>query len=221
MTPKYDRANLVDLLTERLEFERAAMGLYDALLGKLARLDDPKLTRLIPRLSQYRDEEVEHAAWLGGLVERLGGGPKRTPLTQAVARETRALEDVVEHVNGSMLPAFHAMLSSELMDYEGWDLLLQIARDNGDEEVIPDLEMRLRHERAHLDLIRQATVSLMADSVAFHGNVQQTRPSVGGFEREKSQPRHQRRPMNVDVTGSAPSGATRRPGRARSHARPT
>jgi hypothetical protein len=165
----YDRANLIELLTERMEFERAAVGLYDTLLGKLRQGANPTLAGLVPQLRRHRDEEVEHADWLEGLVSKLGGAARRSGLSQAVARESRALEQVVQHADGAILPAFHAMLASELMDFEGWALLLKIARDIGDRDAVPELERRVERERMHLDLIRQAMQALMADSVAFHG----------------------------------------------------
>jgi bacterioferritin (cytochrome b1) len=169
MTPMYDRANLIELLTERVEFERAAVVLYDTLLAKLRQGANPTLSGLVPQLRLHRDDEVEHAEWLEGLVTKLGGAPRHSPLSQAVARESRALESVVQHADGEILPAFHAMLSSELMDFEGWELLLKIARDIGDNEAVPELERRVERERAHLELIRQAMQALMADSVTFHG----------------------------------------------------
>lgn len=167
--PRYDRDKLVDLLAERATFEKTAVRLYDALLAALVDVDDDNVAASIGDLRRHREEERQHAEWLDGVLHDLGGRP--TPgLPAAVSREARALEEVIRGKrNGAGLqPAFHAMLAAELMDAEGWKLLLEIAESVGDTAAARELRTRVAHEDEHLALIRGLVLTLATESVQPH-----------------------------------------------------
>ena len=167
-TLKYNRDNLVSLLAERATFERAAVALYDAMLDAASDLDHPVVVSSIDTLRQHRDEEEEHAEWVEGLLAKLGGVPQHELATVA-DREAQILLDVVHnaHASGSVLPIFYAMLSSELMDGEGWKLLLEVADEVDDPDAVVELKMRVAREDRHLELIREIILTLAKESVMF------------------------------------------------------
>ncbi len=167
-TLKYNRDNLVSLLAERATFERAAVALYDAVLEAAVDLDQPVVVSSIDTLRQHRDEEEEHAEWVEGLLEKLGGVPQHE-LANVADREAQILVDVVReaHASGSVLPIFYAMLSSELMDVEGWKLLLEVADEVDDPDAVVELKMRVAREDRHLELVREIILALAKESVMF------------------------------------------------------
>lgn len=176
---KYDRDKLVDLLAERATFERSAVDLYDALLEALSDVEDETIASAIEELRRHRDEEQDHAEWLEGLLGELGGKPARG-LPDAVHREAGALEGVIRRKRdgAGLLPMLHAMLSAELMDYEAWKMLLEIAQAQGDRAAVRELRTRVDHEEEHLALVRRLMLTLSKQSVSLHAE-------AGGGRRQK------------------------------------
>ena len=166
--PKYDRDNLVNLLAERATFERSAVTLYDSMIGAIQEVDHPLLVSSMDMVVRHRDEEEQHAVWTEELLAKLGGRPQRE-LTDAVNREARALADIIQRGRRSaaLLPIFHAMLSSELMDVEGWVLLSHVANELDDRPAMKELEPIIAREAEHLALVRQVILTLTRESVTF------------------------------------------------------
>jgi rubrerythrin len=168
--PKYDRDNLVNLLAERATFERSAVTLYDAMLSAIQDVEHPLLLASMDTVKRHRDEEEEHAVWTEELLAKLGGRPERD-LPDAVNREARALADIIQRGRraAALLPIFHAMLSSELMDVEGWMLLSLVANELDDRPAMKELQPIIARENEHLALVRQVILTLTRESVTFEG----------------------------------------------------
>ncbi|MDB4935515.1 MAG: hypothetical protein JWP87_2487 [Labilithrix sp.] len=166
--PKYVRDNLVSILAERATFERSAVMLYDALLGVVEDVEHPLLVSSMGDMRRHRDEEEQHAIWTEGLLEKLGGRPDRG-LSDAATREARAELQIIERASrsGALMPTFHAMLASELMDVDGWVLLLRIANEVDDRPAIKELEEVIARENEHLALVRELIFVLSRESVSF------------------------------------------------------
>jgi rubrerythrin len=201
-TLKYNRDNLVSLLAERATFERAAVALYDAVLEAAVDLDQPVVVSSIDTLRQHRDEEEEHAEWVEGLLEKLGGVPQHE-LANVADREAQILVDVVReaHASGSVLPIFYAMLSSELMDGEGWKLLLEVADEVDDPDAVLELKKRVAREDRHLELVREIILALAKESVMFAQDaevVDDIEDFDAGGDRGHLGERA-RRPANIDI----------------------
>ena len=213
-TLKYNRDNLVSLLAERATFERAAVALYDAVLDAAVDLDQPVVVSSIDTLRRHRDEEEEHAEWVEGLLEKLGGVPQQE-LANVADREAQILVDVVReaHASGSVLPIFYAMLSSELMDGEGWKLLLEVADEVDDPDAVLELRMRVAREDRHLQLVREIILALAKESVMFAQDaevvaeledVEDFEPrGDDGYLRERS-----RAPVNVEIISAGVSSGS-------------
>jgi len=110
---------VIDLLTERLAFERSGVKLYDTLLGRLRATEDRTLKALLGDVKEHREEEKEHEEWLEGQIRALGGDAhaptERSVLVQA---ESEGVERVMRR-DDSILHDFHALLTAELADNAG------------------------------------------------------------------------------------------------------
>lgn len=162
---RHNRPRLIDLLNERLTFERAGVKLYDRILAVMRVNDDPFAARMLPALQQHRDEEKEHEEWLEAQIRSLGGtGHEVTEHSLLVTRESVGIEEVV--MSDAELPhLLHALLAAELVDNAGWELLVALADEAGDREAKHEFKKRLREEVTHLLLVRKAVQSFAAAEV--------------------------------------------------------
>src|SRR5690242_8856224 len=112
---KFDASKVIDLLSERLAFERAGVKLYDRVLEAIRASGDANAERMLGEMQQHRNEEKEHEEWLEAQIRRLGGDAHgETEKSRLVTRESQGIEDVV--TSGAPLPhLFHALLAAELV----------------------------------------------------------------------------------------------------------
>ena len=157
---------VIDLLSERLAFERAGVKLYDTLLSRLKLSGDPALKGLVGEVQRFRDEEKEHEEWLEEQIRALGGDAHQpTEYTILVQAESEGVERVVRR-DESIPHEFHAMLTAELADNAGWDLLVQIADEFGDSDAKKQFRKRLREEEKHLLFVRKTLLELTKKEVS-------------------------------------------------------
>src|SRR5256886_14497475 len=124
---KKNVGKVIDLLSERLAFERAAVKLYDTLHARLRVATDPALRALLEQIEHDRDEEKEHEEWLEEQIRALGGDAhaptERSVLGRAEAQGGgRGLRR-----DDSIPPDFHALLTAQVADNAGWGPVVQIA----------------------------------------------------------------------------------------------
>ncbi|MGK4004231.1 DUF892 family protein [Sorangium sp. So ce1036] len=152
----------VDLLNERLTFERASVRLYDSTMEKIRRTADPGLQNLLGQLKKYRDQEKEHEEWLEEQIRALGGDAHaETEMSRLITLESKGLEQVVLDGDPSPTHTLHAMLTAELVDNSGWQLLLELADEAGDDEAREAFKQRLHEEEDHLIFVRQIVEQCM------------------------------------------------------------
>jgi bacterioferritin (cytochrome b1) len=145
---------LLDLLTERLTFERSGVKLYDIVMSKMQASQDKTIAGMIPQLKKQRDQEKEHEEWLEDQVRALGSDAHtETDLSELVLRESRGVKEVVES-DDELTHLFHALLVAELVDENGWKLLVQLADEAEDQEALKSFIQRAREEEDHLLYIR-------------------------------------------------------------------
>jgi bacterioferritin (cytochrome b1) len=160
-----NRGKLIDLLMERLAFERAAMGLYDVVIGRL-REEEPAVRRMLPQVEVQRDQEAEHVDWLETQVRALGGNPEgMTGRSRLVARELSGVEEVVRDRGARIAELLHALLAFELSDAAGWRVLVALAERVSDEPARLAFDGRLRHEEAHCAFLQRALEALTENDV--------------------------------------------------------
>ncbi len=153
---KHDPAKVIDVLNERLAFERAGVKLYDRILEVMKASGRDDVDRMLPEMEKHRDEEKEHEEWLEAQIRALGGDAhSETERSKLVTRESKGIEEVV--MSDAELPhLLHALLAAELVDNAGWDLLAQIADEAGDHSAKREFKKRLHEEEDHLLLVRKA-----------------------------------------------------------------
>jgi bacterioferritin (cytochrome b1) len=160
-----DRAKVIDVLNERLAFERAGVKLYDRVLEVARAAGDENVARMLPELEQHRNEEKEHEEWLEEQIRALGGDAHaRTERSELITRESKGIEEVV--MTDAQLPhLLHALLAAELVDNAGWDLLVQLADEAGDRKTKREFKKRLHEEEDHLLFVRAAVEKLSIGDV--------------------------------------------------------
>jgi len=161
----FDRAKVIDSLSERLAFERAGVKLYDRICDVIRSGADENPKRMLEEMEQHRNEEKEHEEWLEEQIRALGGDAHgETDKSRLVTRESKGIEEVV--MSDAELPhLFHALLAAELVDNAGWDLLVQIADEAGDREAKRAFKKRLHEEEDHLLFAREAMKRLSFQEV--------------------------------------------------------
>jgi bacterioferritin (cytochrome b1) len=153
---KKNRTKVIDVLNERLAFERAGVKLYDQILSKIRTSEDEVVVGLLEDMEKHRNEEKEHEEWLEEQIRALGGDAHtETEKSRLVTRESQGIEQVI--MNDPEIPhLFHALLAAELVDNAGWDLLVDLADEAGDKDAKKAFKTRLHEEEDHLLLVRRA-----------------------------------------------------------------
>ncbi len=157
----FDRTKVIDVLAERLAFERAGVKLYDRILEVMrGEGSDENVRRMLPEMQEHRDEEKEHEEWLEEQIRSMGGSAHaETDMSRLVTRESKGIEEVV--MSDAELPhLLHALLAAELVDNAGWDLLAHIAGEAGDHGAKREFKKRLHQEEDHLLFVRKAVEKL-------------------------------------------------------------
>jgi len=158
---EHDKSRVIDLLSERLAFERSSVRLYDAVIEKLEASNDERALAIVDELRVQRDQEQEHQEWLAEEIRALGGDPRvTTELAELVLRETKGIEDVILDGDDQLPHLLHGLLAAELTDNAGWDLLLALADEAGDREAKRQFRKRLREEQEHLSFVHLAMTRL-------------------------------------------------------------
>lgn len=165
---------LMDKISERIAFERGGTRLYDALILKFDVLaqagevpDLPMLdggvTASSPReaLLRIRAQEHQHFQMLCEAMRTLGGDPTaQTPCADVVGMSTLGLMQVVTDPRTTLAQSLNAVLTAELTDDAGWELLVQLAVQSGDTDLAEQFGLALAEEGQHVHTIRNWTAAL-------------------------------------------------------------
>jgi rubrerythrin len=162
---------LLDKLGERLAFERTGTRLYDALIAKFdtAQTGTPSMAR--DDLMKIRNDEVRHFSLLADAIQSLGGDPTaQTPCADVAGVEAIGLVQVVTDPRTTLAQSLHSILVAEMTDNNGWDHLIALARDNGQDAMVSDFESARNEERNHLRSVErwleEATLGIASPAVA-------------------------------------------------------
>jgi len=154
---KQNRTNVIDVLTERLTFERTGVRLYDRILERIRATGDPEVSGLHAPMTAFRDQEKEHEEWLEAKIREMGGSAHAmTARATLVKTESRGLEEVIFDERATLPQMLHALLAAELVDNAGWDLLVALADEANDHELKKQFKRRLHEEEDHLALLQRA-----------------------------------------------------------------
>lgn len=158
---------LMDKIGERIAFERGGTRLYEALIRKYEVLEELGASGAVsvpPELSgddvhatmlRIRDEEHAHFLMLCEAMESLGGDPTaQTPCGDVIATASLGLLQVVSDPRTTLAQSLNAVLTAELTDNAGWELLSELAHEAGEDNLAERFTAALEQEEQHLVTVR-------------------------------------------------------------------
>lgn len=145
----------VDKLGERLAFERNGTRLYEALLSKLDAHGSFDGGPRREEVEHIRKEELAHFHLLHESIEKLGADPTvMTPSADIGGVASKGITEVLSDARTNVQQSLDAILIAELADNDGWEALVGLARDAGQDELAQKLERALEEEHDHLRRVR-------------------------------------------------------------------
>lgn len=184
---------LMDKLGERLAFERTGTRLYEALLLKFkatqeaglesvpaaqdyeaddqasAEVEAPKLQdasaeQTEQTLLRIRAEEHAHFQLLCDAVRTLGGDPTAiTPCADVAAVASSGIMQVLTDPRTTFAQCLNAVLTAELTDNAGWEMLIRLAEDAGETELVAQFMVALADEQEHLAIVKNWLTAIVVD----------------------------------------------------------
>jgi rubrerythrin len=164
-------ALLLDKLGERIAFERTGTRLYSALISKhlaLINAGEDVLPEVVPdeapadTLQRIRSEELSHFQMLCSCVVDMGGDPTaQTPCADVTATASMGLMQVVTDPRTTLAQSLSAILTAELTDNAGWELLIKLAQDAGQIQLTEPFSQALQAEEQHLEIVRSWIEALL------------------------------------------------------------
>jgi hypothetical protein len=165
---------LLDKLGERIAFERAGTRLYDAVITKyLALANDGEIPlppgadgeAAIETLVRIRNEELQHFQMLTRCMEDLGGdATAMTPCADVTATASIGLLQVVTDPRTTLAQSLNAVLTAELTDTAGWELLSELAELAGQNELTTPFVSAFAAEEEHVEIVRGWLRNLITDA---------------------------------------------------------
>lgn len=146
----------IDKLGERLAFERSGVRLYDTLITKYRAMSTKLRGMSAEDLAHIRDEEARHFKLVNDAIESLGADPTaQTPGADVVGVEGMGLRQVIDDPRTTLAQSLNAILTAELADNAGWELLITLAKEMGQDDLAADFRKALTTEREHLSKVKQ------------------------------------------------------------------
>jgi rubrerythrin len=146
----------MDKLGERLVFERSGTRLYEALVSKHEAYGGFDGGPSREDLAEILNEELAHFVMLEEVIREQGGDPTAmTPSGDLSANAGKGLQDVIMEPRTTLLQSLEAILVAELADREGWETLIDLARQAGEVELLGKLESARHTEEGHLEKVRR------------------------------------------------------------------
>jgi bacterioferritin (cytochrome b1) len=148
-------AVLLDKLSERLAFERMGTRLYEALINKCELAAESSNAPALEQLQQIREEELQHFLLLKRVVTELGGDPTvQSPCADVAGVASLGIMQVLTDPRTSVTQCLQAILTAELTDNDGWQLLINLADELGHAEMAQEFRSAQEHEAQHVENVR-------------------------------------------------------------------
>lgn len=148
-------AVLLDKLSERLAFERMGVRLYEALLNKCETLGESSPGPTLDDVKRIGTEELEHFLMLNQTITDLGGDPTvESPSADIAGVASMGIMQVLTDPRSSVPQCLQALLTAELTDNAGWELLIELTSSLGYDDMRVQFETALVHEEEHLQNVR-------------------------------------------------------------------
>jgi rubrerythrin len=144
-------AVFMDKLSERLAFERMGTRLYDAFINKCETLGDDANDMTPVALQEIRDEEHRHFILLNEAITQLGGDPTvQSPCADTAAVASTGIMQVLTDPRTTVTQCLNALLTAELTDNAGWEMLIDLADELGHQDLSERFTEALANEQEHL-----------------------------------------------------------------------
>ena len=144
-------AVFMDKLSERLAFERTGTRLYDAFINKLETLGESSEGPSLAEAREIRDEEHRHFLLLTEAVASLGGAPTvQSPCADVQAVASLGIMQVLNDPRTTVSQCLNALLTAELTDNAGWEMLIDLAEELGHSDLSEQFTQALNNEQKHL-----------------------------------------------------------------------
>jgi hypothetical protein len=156
-------AILFDKLGERIAFERTGTRLYGALITKYLSLSNADGDVLpasdgeaaLETLQRIRAEELGHFHLLCDAMTSIGGDPtSQTPCADVTAAASIGLVQVLTDPRTTLAQCLNTLLTAELTDNAGWELLSELAMEAGQRDMAEQFAAALEAEQQHLVIVR-------------------------------------------------------------------
>jgi rubrerythrin len=159
---------LLDKLGERLAFERQGTRLYQAFLQKFQALgEEDGLGPTSAEIQHICDEELEHFRIVQKAIARLGGDATvETPSADVAVVLSHGILQIVSDPRTTVPQMLQALLSAELADNDGWQLLQQVAAEIGDRDLEEECRKAFEKEQEHLEKVRSWLLEITIDEAA-------------------------------------------------------
>jgi bacterioferritin (cytochrome b1) len=148
---------LLDKLGERLAFERQGTRLYEAFIQKLEQAplehsDGPSSEEL----RHICEEELEHFKLLQKAITGIGGDATvETPSADVAGVLSHGIMQIVSDPRTTIPQTLQAILSAELADNDGWQMLGKLAGQLGFSDLVTKCEKAFEEEQEHLENVRE------------------------------------------------------------------
>lgn len=141
---------LLDKMGERLAFERTGTRLYDALIVKVVGSGASAVGPRHADLEELRAEELRHFQLVHRHLVRLGADPTvQTPCADTAGMLAMGVLQVLTDPRTTLSQCLNAILTTELADTAGWELLTRLAREAGETEMAQEFELAHVAEQEH------------------------------------------------------------------------
>ncbi len=148
-------AVMLDKLSERLAFERMGTRLYEALFNKVETLGEMTPGPTLDEIKHIGQEELEHFLLLNQTITELGGDPTmESPCADVSGVASMGILQVLTDPRTSVTQCLQVLLTAELTDNAGWELLIELADGLGFQEMKAEFETALANEEEHLQNVR-------------------------------------------------------------------
>jgi rubrerythrin len=147
---------LLDKLGERLAFERQGTRLYEAFIQKVEQA--PLEHSVGPSSEDLRhicEEELEHFKLLQKAITGIGGDATvETPSADVVGVLSHGIMQIVLDPRTTIPQTLQAILSAELADNDGWQMLGKLAGQLRFPDLVTKCEKAFKEEQEHLENVR-------------------------------------------------------------------
>ncbi|HYF44367.1 MAG TPA: ferritin-like domain-containing protein [Ramlibacter sp.] len=145
---------LIDKLGERLAYERTGVRLYQAMIVKASAASSGPVVDPAA-LARIRDDEEAHFHMVAKFLQQIGADPTAmTPCADVTGVAAAGHLQVLTDPRTTVSQALNSILMVELGDNAGWDLLIELARESGHEEMVQAFTVALETERVHLETVK-------------------------------------------------------------------